>query len=62
MDGGTWDKRAARKHSKELREKEIQIVILDTRHIMHEIADIGLEFTSQKLKSNVEKVAHKICT
>lgn len=61
MDNGTWDKREARKQSQELREKGTQIIILDTTYIMHEIADMGLKFTSDKLRENVDIVAQDIC-
>lgn len=64
MDDGTWDKRLARKLSKTLRNSGTQIIILDLQKmkIMHDIADKGLEFTSDKLEENVEEVATEICT
>ena len=61
MDDGLWDKRVARRQSKELRNKGTQIIMLDTKTIMGELADLGLSFTTEKLEDNVEKVAQKIC-
>lgn len=61
MDDGLWDKTLARKISKAIRQAGTKVIVLDTSNIMHDIADQGLDFTSDNLDENVETVKEEIC-
>lgn len=61
MDNGLWDKTLARKISKEIRQAGTKVIVLDTANIMHDIADQGMDFASEKLDENVETVKEEIC-
>ncbi|XP_028410884.1 contactin-5-like [Dendronephthya gigantea] len=61
MDNGLWDKTLARKISKAIRQSGTKVIVLDTQNIMHDIADQGLDFTSDNFEENVEEVRKEIC-
>ncbi|CAB3995531.1 contactin-5 isoform X1 [Paramuricea clavata] len=61
MDNGLWDKTMARKISRAIRQAGTKVIVLDTENIMHDIADKGLDFSSENLEENVEVVRKEIC-
>ena len=61
MDDGLWDKSTARKISKAIRQSGTKVIVLDTRNIMHDIADQGLDFTSDNFEEKIEEVRKEIC-
>ncbi len=61
MDNGLWDKTMARKISKAIRQSGTKVIVLDTENIMHDIADRGLDFSSENLEENIEAVRNEIC-
>ncbi|XP_046839549.1 contactin-5-like [Xenia sp. Carnegie-2017] len=61
MDDGVWDKAIARNISLEVRQSGSKIIVLDTKAIMYDIADMGLMFTSDDLEDNAQKVVEEIC-
>jgi adenylylsulfate kinase-like enzyme len=61
MDNGLWDKTMARKISRAIRQAGTKVIVLDTENIMHDIADKGLDFSSENLEENVEAVRKEIC-
>ena len=61
MDNGLWDKTTARKISKAIRQSGTKVIVLDTENIMDDLADQGLDFSSEKLEENVEEVRKEIC-
>ena len=61
MDDGVWDKAIARNISLEVRQSGSKIIVLDTKAIMYDIADMGLMFTSEDLEDNAQKVVEEIC-